>query len=162
MKDSETFKNQTALVTGAGRGIGAATARMLASRGAKVALVSRTAEQLEAVARSIRDAGGEALVCQADVSRAKDMENAVARAADTFGALHLAVNNAGIIIDHKPVQDTSIEDWDRIIGVNLSGIFYGMKYQIPKMIEAGGGAIVNISSVYSDRGFPLNAGYVTA
>lgn len=159
---SPSFNGKVAFVTGAGTGIGAAVAEMLSARGAKVALFARRRELLEQVAERIRAAGGEALVCLGDVSKAQDLENAIAATVETFGALNLAVNNAGIIHESHPITELSVETWDKVIAVNLSGIFYGMKFQIPRMMAAGGGAIVNISSIFADRAFPTNAAYVTA
>ena len=158
----QSFNGKVALVTGAGTGIGAGVAKMLAARGACVTLLARRREPLEAVAAQIAQAGGEALVVPGDTSRHEDMQNAVARTVERFGALHLAVNNAGIIHKNKPIPELDIEEWDRAIAINLSGIFYGMKYEIPAMLAAGGGAIVNISSIFGDRAFPTNAGYVAS
>lgn len=159
---TKPFDNKVALVTGAGTGIGAGVAKMLARRGARVTLVGRRREPLDTVAAQIRDAGGVALVVQGDVASHDDMQNAVARTVDHFSALHLAVNNAGIVQEGTPIAETSVEEWNRVIAINLSGIFYGMKYQIPAMLAAGGGAIVNISSIFSERGIPGSAAYVAA
>jgi NAD(P)-dependent dehydrogenase (short-subunit alcohol dehydrogenase family) len=159
---TQAFTDKVAFVTGAGTGIGAATAEMLAQRGAKVALMGRRPGPLESVAQRIRQAGGEALVTPGDVSRAPDVEQAVTRTVETFGGMHLAVNNAGVAADHKLIPDIELDEWNSIIGINLSGVFYGLKYQIPAMLASGGGAIVNISSVAGDRGVPGRAGYVAA
>ena len=158
----QSLKGKVALVTGAGTGIGGAVAKMLAARGARVTLVARRRDPLEAMAAEIAKAGGEALVVPGDVSRHEDMKNAVAKTVERFGALHLALNNAGILHKSALIPDLDVGEWDRAIAINLSGIFYSMKYEIPAMLAAGGGAIVNISSVFGDRAFPTNAAYVAS
>jgi NAD(P)-dependent dehydrogenase (short-subunit alcohol dehydrogenase family) len=150
----EQFEGKVALVTGAGSGIGAATAELLASRGARVVLVGRRTEKLEETARRIRSAQGTAAISSGDASKPDDMRAAVALAVSEFGRLDYAVNNAGIAGTRLPVAEVSVEDWNHVIDVNLSGTFYGMKYQIPAMLNTGGGAIVNVSSVFADRAHP--------
>ncbi|MFD7288355.1 SDR family NAD(P)-dependent oxidoreductase [Streptomyces sp. NPDC059863] len=148
------FSGKVALVTGAGSGMGAATARLLAARGAAVTLVGRRAEKLDEVARQIKEAGGQALSVTGDVSDAADVERAVARSVETFGKLHYGVNNAGVTGNFIPTADMPLDAWRKVVGINLDGLFHGLKYQIPAIIEAGGGAIVNVSSVFADRGGP--------
>ncbi|MEV6424897.1 SDR family NAD(P)-dependent oxidoreductase [Streptomyces sp. NPDC051662] len=148
------FNDKVALVTGAGSGMGAATARLLAARGAAVTLVGRRAEKLGEVARQIKEAGGQALTVTGDVSDAADVERAVARTVETFGKLHYGVNNAGVTGNFIPTADMPLDAWRKVVGINLDGLFHGLKYQIPAIIEAGGGAIVNVSSVFADRGGP--------
>lgn len=148
------FAGKTVLITGAGTGMGADAAILLAERGANVALVGRRQDKLDAVASTIRNAGGTALAIAGDVSREADMRKAVADAVDAFGALHLAVNNAGIAGHFKPTHELTSEEWHQVIGINLDGLFYGMKYEVPAILAAGGGAIVNVSSVFGDRGGP--------
>ena len=106
----------------------------------------------EQVAAEITEAGGEALVLPADVSDARAVERTVAESVRHFGALHLAVNNAGVSSAFRELPELPEDEWNSTIGINLSGIYHGMKYQIPAMVAAGGGAIVNISSVFADRG----------
>ena len=153
------FAEQVAFVTGAGTGIGAATAEMLAARGARVTLVGRRRLYLDAVAERIKRAGGTALSLAADVSKSGDVESAVARTVATFGALHLAVNNAGVSGDNMDLTEMTPEQWNATIATNLSAVFYGMKFQIPAIVTAGGGAIVNVTSVYADRGLFRHAAY---
>jgi len=156
------FSGRSAFVTGAGSGIGAATAVELAARGAKVALMGRRPEPLEATAAAIRAGGGVALVLVGDVADATHVENAVRRTVAEFGGLHLAVNNAGVDGGTQKLADVSVESWQRTIGVNLSGVFFGLKYEIPAIVASGGGAIVNISSVFSDRGLAQHAAYTAS
>ncbi|MET8827332.1 SDR family NAD(P)-dependent oxidoreductase [Streptomyces sp. NPDC004610] len=148
------FTDKVALITGAGSGMGAATAVLLAERGAAVALVGRRPEKLEEVARRIKDAGGRALAVPGDVSAAADVEQAVRATVETFGALHYGVNNAGVTGNFIPTAEMPLEYWRKVIGINLDGLFFGLKYQIPAIIASGGGAIVNVSSVFADRGGP--------
>jgi NAD(P)-dependent dehydrogenase (short-subunit alcohol dehydrogenase family) len=156
------FRSKTALVTGAGTGIGAATAVLLAARGAKLVLVGRRKAELEDVAAQIAGAGGEALVVAGDVSDPQTAALAVQQAISHFGGLQLAVNNAGIDGGTFKLADISVEDWNHTIGVNLSGVFYGLKFQIPAILAHGGGAIVNISSVYADRGLRHHGAYAAS
>lgn len=146
------FNNKVALVTGAGSGIGRSTAILLAQRGASVTLVGRRENKLDDVVAEITAAGGHGLAVPGDVGNPDDVERAVARTVEEFGALHYAVNNAGISGVFTPLQEESIEEWRHVIETNLSSIFYGLKYEIPAILSAGGGAIVNVSSVFADRG----------
>ncbi|MFE2042350.1 SDR family NAD(P)-dependent oxidoreductase [Streptomyces sp. NPDC059477] len=155
------FTDRVALVTGAGSGMGAATAILLAERGAAVTLMGRRAEKLEEVARRIKDAGGQALAVPGDVSDAADVQHAVTQTVETFGNLHYGVNNAGVTGNFIPTADMPLDHWRKVIGINLDGLFYGLKYQIPAIIASGGGAIVNVSSVFADRGGPT-VEYATA
>ncbi len=162
MSTQPDFAGRAAFVTGAGTGIGAATARELAARGARVALLGRHLEPLEQTAADIRTAGGHALPLVGDVSNAADVENAIRRTVAEFGALHLAVNNAGVDGGTQKLADVSVASWNETIGINLSGVFFGLKFEIPAIIAAGGGAIVNVSSVFSDRGLPMHAPYTAS
>ena len=159
---SKRFVGRVALVTGAGRGMGEATARRLAAEGAAVSVVDRDAAVAEGVAKSIIAAGGRAIAIVADVGKAGDVEAMVARTVKEFGALHHAVNNAGIAGRPGLLAETSIEDWGDVINVNLNGVFYGLKWQIPAMIAAGGGSIVNVSSIYGHHGLPTYGAYTAA
>jgi len=162
MTGSAEFSGRSAFVTGAGTGIGAATARELAARGASVALMGRCTGALEETAAVIRGNGGEVLVLPGDVANAKDVESAVRETVAAFGALHLAVNNAGVDGGTQKLADVSVESWYDTIGINLSGVFFGLKFQIPAIIAAGGGSIVNVSSVFSDRGLSQHAPYTAS
>jgi NAD(P)-dependent dehydrogenase (short-subunit alcohol dehydrogenase family) len=148
------FEGKTALVTGAGSGMGRSTALLLARRGASVAVVGRRPEKLESVVEEITASGGRALAVIGDVSDIGDVRAAVEQTVTTFGSLHFAVNNAGISGDFTPLPDMTDEMWQRTVGTNLTSIFYGLKFQIPAIIASGGGSIVNVSSVFADRGGP--------
>ena len=144
---------RTALITGAASGIGREAARLFASEGAHVILADRDAEAGARAAREIADSGGGAHFVACDVARAEQVEAAVAAAEDTTGALHVIFNNAGIFPsgDGSPVE-TSEEVWDRVMAVNLKGVFLGCKYAIPALLRAGGGAIVNTASFVAVMG----------
>ncbi|WP_169949218.1 SDR family NAD(P)-dependent oxidoreductase [Microbispora sp. H11081] len=153
------FHDKVALVTGAGTGMGAATAILLAERGARVTLVGRREEPLREVAAQITKAGGEALVLPADVSDTRAVQRVVTTMVERFGSLHYAVNNAGVSSENHDLPDLPEETWERTLAINLSSIYYGMKAQLPVIHASGGGAIVNVSSVFADRGLPLRAAY---
>lgn len=157
-----SFKGDSALITGAGSGIGEATARLLAANGVRLVVSDVDAEKAENLAESIRNDGGSALAHAGDVARPEDAETAVAMAVTEFGALHMAFNNAGIGGVAMPAGEISPEDWRRVIDINLSGVQYGMRAQIPAMLEAGGGAIVNMSSILGLVGNPTAPAYVAA
>jgi len=152
--NSTEFSGKAAFITGAGSGIGAATAILLAERGAAVALLGRRKDKLDDVAARIRQAGGRALAVPGDVGVPSDVERAIDNTVAEFGALHYGVNNAGMSGYFEGVADLSTDKWNEVINVNLSGLFYSMKYEIPPILAAGGGAIVNVSSVFADRGGP--------
>jgi NAD(P)-dependent dehydrogenase (short-subunit alcohol dehydrogenase family) len=156
------LEDKVALVTGGGSGIGREIAYHYAAEGAKV-VVSDVDERggAETVAR-LRDRGATARFVNADTAKAGDHETMVAAIVREHGALHIACNNAGIAGPQGPVGEYPIDGWDRVIAVNLSGVFYGMRYQIPAMLEAGGGAIVNITSILGQVGFRNASAYVSA
>ena len=152
------LSGKIALVTGASRGIGRAVAAALAAEGARVALVSRSGSDLEAVARGIRDAGGEAEPFVADVSREEDATEAVESAARHFSGLDVLVNNAGVGVRGK-VDELAVADWDRMFAVNLRGVFLVTRAAVPHLKRRGAGHIVNISSVAGLVGTAGHAGY---
>lgn len=144
-----TFAGQVALVTGASSGLGEAAAWRFAQEGAKVVVVARRADQGARVVQRIEAAGGEALFIQADVSRAGDVERMVASTLDRFGRLDCAVNNAGIAGPRfTPIADVTEAQWDEVMGVNLKGVWLCMKHEIPALLAGGGGAVVNVASIY--------------
>lgn len=156
------FTGQTALVTGAASGIGTAVALELAQHGATVIVSDQDEQGCKQVVDTILDGGGKALPFAADVSDAQAMEALVAFAEAKAGALHLAVNNAGIGGAQAPVGEYPLDAWDQVIRVNLNGVFYGMRYQIPAMERAGGGAIVNMASILGSVGFANSSAYVAS
>ncbi len=156
------FQDKVAIVTGAGSGIGAAIARELAERGAIVIAADLDLPAAQEVAGEIRADGGHAHAVEVDVADAEAAERLVAFAVETGGGLHLAVNNAGIGGPNENVANYPLDGWKQVIDVNLNGVFYGMKYQIAAMLNSGGGAIVNISSILGSVGWSGASAYVTA
>jgi len=156
------LQGKVALVTGGASGIGRAVVDAYAREGAKVAIVDLSEEAGRAAAEAVKAAGGEAVFVAADVSKPEDNERMVRETVERFGALHVACNNAGIGGEVNQVADYSVEGWQRIIAVNLSSVFYAMKHEIPAMLAAGGGAIVNVSSILGAVGWATSAGYVAA
>lgn len=156
------FSGKVALVTGAGSGIGAATAELLASKGAAVVVSDIDGKAAERVVNAISAAGGRAAANIADTASAEAVKAAVEFAQSQFGALHLAVNNAGIAGAMTPLGELDVAEWQRVIDINLSGVFYGLRYQIPAMLAAGGGAIVNVSSILGQVGTANIGAYVAA
>lgn len=157
------LKDKVSLVTGASSGIGRAIALAYAGAGAKVVVSDLNAGGGEETVALVRKAGGDASFVAADVSRAEDCEALVQRAVKLYGRLDVACNNAGIGGDLAPTGDYPLEGWQRVIGINLSGVFYCMRYQIPQMVRQGsGGAIVNIASILGAVGFANAPAYTAA
>ncbi len=156
------FSGKSALVTGAGSGIGRVTALRLAAGGAAVVVVDIDEKATDAAAEEILGAGGRAVPFVADVSEPDQVRASVDLAASTFGGLHLAVNNAGITGPLGLLADIDIAGYRRVIEINLNAVFYGMYYEIPAMLASGGGSIVNTSSVLGVVGDPGAVPYVTA
>jgi NAD(P)-dependent dehydrogenase (short-subunit alcohol dehydrogenase family) len=156
------LEGKVGLVTGAGSGIGRACAVLMARKGAKVVVADVDATGGEETVKMIEDAGGKALFVKADVSDPAQVEAAVKAGVDAFGGLHLAVNNAGIGGEANLVGDYSPEGWRKVIGINLDGVFYSMRYEVPAMLASGGGSIVNISSILGLVGFGTASAYTSA
>ena len=159
---NKQFENKVAMVTGAGSGIGSAMARRFAEEGATVVVADIDEKAAGQVAAAIEKDGGTAVAVQQDVGDPASVEKSVAFAVQKFGRLDVAVNNAGITGDLAPLANYSLEGWDKVISVNLSGVFYGMKYQIPAMLRSGGGSIVNIASILGSVAARDSAGYNAA
>lgn len=159
---SKQFEGKTAIVTGAGSGIGKAVAFGLAAQGANVVVNDLKREVAQAVVDAIIAAGGSATAVAANVGNPDDVKAVVDAAVARYGALHLACNNAGIGGPLGPIAEIDIAAYRQLMDVNLHSVFYGMRYQIPAMLKAGGGAIVNMSSILGLVG-DANAGpYVAA
>ena len=156
------FAGKVALIAGASRGIGEATARAFAEAGAAVVLAARDRPALDSIAESIRAGGGRALAVPADVGDASSVEDLVHETMSTFGRLDAAFNNATDGPLPAPLADIDPADFDRAIRTNIRGTFLGMKYQIPAMLKSGGGAIVNMASVAGPSGVANLAAYVAA
>lgn len=154
------FEGRAAIVTGGASGIGAAIARELAGRGAAVLVADLEQAPANALAEEIRASGGTAEPFAVDVAQAGQVEAMVARAVEAFGGLHLAVNNAGIGGPPARIGDYPLEGWRQVIDVNLNGVFHCMRYQIPAMQAAGGGSIVNMTSILGSVGFATAGAYV--
>ena len=134
------------VITGASSGLGEATARLLSARGASVVLGARRVERIDALAAELGRAGGQALAVQTDVTRAAEVQRLVDAAIDRFGRVDVIVNNAGLM-PSSPLDRRKIEDWDRMIDVNIKGVLYGIAAVLPHMQARKAGHIVNVSSV---------------
>ena len=155
------LEGKVALISGGARGQGAVEAKLFAREGAKVVFGDILDESGKQVEAEIHEAGGEATYVHLDVTREDDWRTAVNTAIDRYGKLDILVNNAGILI-RKGIEDTTEEDWDRIMGVNAKGAFLGTKHSIPAMRQAGGGSIVNISSTAGLVASPSGSASYTA
>ena len=156
------LKDKVALITGGASGIGRAVALAWAREGAKVVVSDVDRGGGEETAEQVRAAGSEALFVAADVGKPEDCEALVQRAVQKFGRLHIACNNAGIGGAQAPTADYPLDAWAQVIAINLSGVFYGMKYQLPAMLKNGGGAIVNMASILGAVGFAGSPAYSAA
>lgn len=156
------LNGKVALVTGAGSGIGRAIALAYAQEGARVIVSDLNAAGGEETVRQVRAADGDAQFVAADVSKPQDGAALVQAAVRAYGRLDIACNNAGIGGDLALTADYPVEGWQRVIDINLSGVFYGMRAQIAQMLKDGGGAIVNIASILAAVGFPNAVAYTAA
>ena len=149
--DSGRLDGRVALVTGAASGIGKATSRRLASEGAAVVVTDLQDEAGEAVAAGIREDGGRAIFVHHDVSSQADWEAALQATREEFGRLDILVNNAGIG-DTAPIEETELDDYEKTIAVDQTGVFLGMKLAAPMLIDSGHGSVINISSIFGTTG----------
>jgi NAD(P)-dependent dehydrogenase (short-subunit alcohol dehydrogenase family) len=156
------FDGKVALVTGGSSGIGKVTSIFYAREGAKVVVSDVDETNGQDTVQTIKDAGGDAIFVRTDVSDPEDCRALVNTTVDTFGRLDYAFNNAGIGGEQNTIANYSIEGWQKLIGINLSGIFYCMKYEIPAMEKSGGGAIVNMASILGQVGFSGSPAYVSS
>jgi NAD(P)-dependent dehydrogenase (short-subunit alcohol dehydrogenase family) len=155
------FQGKSVLVTGATSGIGRATAKAFAAAGARVGFCGRRAELGHQVEREIRDAGGEATYFRADVRVAAQVQSFVDRVASRYGGIDVAFNNAGIGGGKLP-HEMSVEEWDDVQATNARGVFLAIKYEIPHMLEAGGGVVVCTSSSAAEQARPNGAAYTAS
>lgn len=158
----KTLENKVAIVTGGGSGIGKAVSLLFSANGAKVVVADIDEKGGKEVADEIKSAGGSAIFVKADTSKPEDSEALVAAAVKAYGALHVAVNNAGIGGPLGPAGEYPIDGWQKVININLSGVFYGVRYQVSAMLAAGGGSIVNIASILGKVGTKGSVAYVAA
>lgn len=161
---STSFDGKVAIVTGGGSGLGEAIGKALAAKSAKVVLTDLNLEGAERVAREISEAGGKACAIKQDVAKPEESKRVVEFALEQYGALHYAVNNAGIGGAQAPAGETDLDEWQRVIDINLNGVLYGMRYQIPAMLKAGaeGSAIVNMASIHGAVAAIGNGAYTAA
>lgn len=159
-----SFVDRTAIVTGGGSGLGEAIGKALAARGTRVVLSDINLAAAQRVAGEVVDAGGVAVAIQQDTAKPEESEKVVKYAVASYGALHYAVNNAGIGGAQAPAGETDLADWNRVIDVNLNGVLYGMRYQIPAMLDAGPEqcAIVNMASIHGTVAAIGNGAYTAA
>ena len=162
MSTSHRFAGKVAFVTGAASGIGRATAVAFAAEGARVAILDRTEDALYETADAVRSAGGEVLTLACDVSKPEEVETAVARTVERFGRLDIAFNNAGVENKAAPVAEIELEEWDRILDVNLRGTFVCMKHELAQMVRQGSGGVINTSSGAGIRGVAGGAAYAAS
>jgi len=141
------LRGKVAIITGAGSGLGRASALLFTKEGARVVVAANREKDGEQTVKSITERGGDAILVRVDVTNSPDVEKAVKAAVDKYGKLDIMLNNAGTPGPGKLIADITEEEWNRVISVNLTGVFLGTKYAIPEMVKGGGGVIINISSV---------------
>ncbi len=156
------LKDKVAIVTGAASGIGRAIGLAFAREGARVVVSDMDDEGGHDSVQLIGQQGGEAIFVRANVAEPAEMEALVRAAVNQYGALHVACNNAGVGGETLPTADYPVDEWNRVLSVNLSGVFFGMKYQLPAMLKAGGGSIVNVASILGAVAFATAPAYTAA
>jgi NAD(P)-dependent dehydrogenase (short-subunit alcohol dehydrogenase family) len=162
MSNTKRFEGKTAFITGAASGIGRATAVAFAAEGARVVVTDRVEAALQETAEYVKEAGGEVLAIACDVSKPEEIEAAVAQAVNTFGRIDCAFNNAGVENKATPLHEIELEEWDRILSINLRGTFVCMKHEIAQMVRQDGGVVVNTSSGAGIRGVAGGASYAAS
>jgi NAD(P)-dependent dehydrogenase (short-subunit alcohol dehydrogenase family) len=162
MTRNDRFTNKVVFITGAASGIGRAAALAFAAEGARVAIIDRSAEELEKVKSSVESAGGEVLTVVGDVSSPDQVEHAIEQVVHRFSRLDIAFNNAGVENKAAPVHEIDLAEWDRILNINLRGTFVCMKHELAQMVKQGGGVIVNTSSGAGIRGVAGGAAYAAS
>ena len=159
----DLLKDKVAVITGAGSGMGRATCLRFAAEGATLVAVDREPRSVQETAQLVRAQGGAIIAVESDVSEPEDVQGMVRAAVDTYGRIDILYNNAGIEGEPgKRTADTSLENWDRIININLKGVFLGMKYTIPVMLRQGGGNIISTASLAGLVGVPQLAAYAAS
>ena len=162
LSSTQTFADKVAFVTGAGTGIGRATALAFAAQGARVTVTGLPRPEVDETAQLIEAAGGTALASTCDVTVESDIQAALAATVEAFGRVDIAFNNAGVEQAQVPLEELSPADWQKIIDVDLTGVYLSMKHEIPLLRAAGGGSIVNTSSGAGVAGFANQAAYAAA
>jgi len=157
-----SFAGKVAFVTGAANGIGRAAVLAFARAGANTVVADVSEQGNQETARMIEESGGRTLAVRCDVTRVQDVKAALDKAVEAFGRLDFAFNNAGVEQARTATADLTEQEWDRIVGINLGGVFLCMKYEIPLLLKQGGGVIVNTSSGAGVKGFAGQAAYVAA
>ena len=159
MTIQDNIKGKVVVITGASSGLGEATARLLAARGAKLVLGARRADRLQQLVAEIETARGEAIAVTTDVTRRADVEALVEAAVKRFGRIDVLVNNAGLMA-LAPLEKLKVDEWDRMVDINIKGVLYGIAAALPRMREQGDGHIVNVASVGGLKVFsPIGAVY---
>lgn len=162
MSKPDRFTGKVVFITGAASGIGLATAVAFAREGAHVAIADRNEDALKRAVEDVRTAGGEVLAITCDVSKPDQIEAAITRTVETFDRLDIAFNNAGVENKAVPLAEIDLDEWDRILDINLRGTFVCMKHEIAQMLKQGGGVVVNTSSGAGVRGVAGGAAYVAS
>jgi NAD(P)-dependent dehydrogenase (short-subunit alcohol dehydrogenase family) len=156
-----SLENKIAIITGAGSGIGKAAADLFAREGAKVVVSDISEKNGNSTVEEIKSSGGEAFFVKADAAKPEDHQALVEQTIQQYGALDIAVNNAGIGGPLSATGEYPIDGWQQVIDINLSGVFYGLRYQIPAMLEKGG-SIINVASILGQAGTKFSPAYVAA
>jgi len=162
MANSKRFEGKVAFITGAASGIGRATAIAFATEGARVAVLDRSETALRETLEGIKATGAEVLAIACDVSKPDEVKVAVTRTVEAFGRIDCAFNNAGVENKATPLAEIEIEEWDRVLGINLRGTFVCMKHELAQMLRQGGGVVVNTSSGAGIRGVAGGSAYAAS